>query len=424
MKSPLELAALATVAVPGMQVIELRAPQYDDEYASVTGVVDSNGHSWIVMASKEETTAEDIGQLSRTISYLRLRQGDGDIPFEVPQLHGAASTSPTTYAYVFSLTGGHALHEDQLQGDGLLAASLGRALALLHNLDPVPVAGLGVRAVSVEDARLDLRRTLASIGREVPAGLRKRWNIALDEDCLWTFDAAPVHGDLDLKNVLADDGAVISITGFRYFRMDDPAIDLAWILPLADESFIARLLQAYSSVRSVPDLHLLTRAQLYSELALLQWLQYGQESGDSQIVAEAVQMLSSLDTDLGGALLISPSKPVAEIRFTVDDEPLYRLQRQDSEAGAEVDAATDSYEAGAEPFEDGPAPDDLDLTPTAAMMGRALFEPQMPEDSAPGEPESDDQDTVDAAEVEALSADTEALWAPEVSDEGETDQAG
>ena len=47
-KSPLELAALATAAVPGMRVTALRPPTYSDELSTVTGIEDAAGHRWIV----------------------------------------------------------------------------------------------------------------------------------------------------------------------------------------------------------------------------------------------------------------------------------------------------------------------------------------------------------------------------------------
>lgn len=342
-KSPFELAALASAAVPGLRVTELREPQYDDLLTSVTGLVDVEGNSWTVVASREETTPEDIARQARILSYLHARHAADDIPFEVPQLHGVAATGRSTYAYVYSDTGGRPLQDTQLRADGLLAASLGRALARLHNLSAEEMTALGADTATTDQVRQDLRESLAKAGREVPAALRKRWNIALDEDVLWSFDPVPIHGDLGPASILSEDGAVLSITGFRYLRPGDPSLDLAWILPLADEPFIVRMLQAYSQVRTTPDLHLMTRAQLHSELALLQWLQYGQAHSDEEIVTEAKEMLDELDSDLDGALLIASSKPVAEIRFTVDEEPLYRLKANataDSVSAVGVDGAS------------------------------------------------------------------------------------
>lgn len=40
-KTPYELAALATVAVPRLEVAGLRPPQFSDEVLSVTGLIDT-----------------------------------------------------------------------------------------------------------------------------------------------------------------------------------------------------------------------------------------------------------------------------------------------------------------------------------------------------------------------------------------------
>ena len=62
-KSPLELAALATAAVPGMRVTALRPPTYSDELSTVTGIEDAAGHrsrrppaSWTGSARHTTTT--------------------------------------------------------------------------------------------------------------------------------------------------------------------------------------------------------------------------------------------------------------------------------------------------------------------------------------------------------------------------------
>lgn len=343
-KTPLELAALATAAVPGLKVTELKDPQYDDDFASVSGVIDAEGNTWTVMASKEKFSSSEVATLSHFLNLLDGARMVASLPFSVPQLRGAVATEPGTYTFVYSDTGGRPLVESQVLIDGLLAASLGRSLAALHNLGVSEFIETGAPVVSAEKARTALQRTLGTSGLKIPSGLRRRWTVALDEDVLWSYQPTLIHGDLGLANVLADGGAVISLTGFKYLRVDDPAIDLAWLLSIADEAFIQRFQGTYSAHRKAPDLHLLTRAQLHSEIALLQWLQFGHETDDSQVVADANSMLTELDTDLGGALLVKSSRPVVEIHFEANDEPLHqvssRTETSPSRAG-HVDAPPD-----------------------------------------------------------------------------------
>ena len=65
-KSPLELAALATAAVPGMRVTALRPPTYSDELSTVTGIEDAAGHRWIVTCPHEEVSGPWTGSARHT----------------------------------------------------------------------------------------------------------------------------------------------------------------------------------------------------------------------------------------------------------------------------------------------------------------------------------------------------------------------
>lgn len=338
-KKPLELAALATAAVPGLKVTALKEPQYDDDFASVSGLLDAEGNSWTVVASKEAYSEEEVNAQARLLGMLEKLRDQGVLPFSIPQMRGAVSTGPSTYTFVFTDTGGDPLVESQVLVDGLLAASLGRALAELHNVDISAFVQVGVPVSSLETTRKSLLNVLATAGHEVPVRLRQRWKIALEEPTLWSADPTVIHGDMGLANVLADGGAVISLTGFKYLRVDDPAVDLAWLLSIADENFISRFQSTYSAHRRAPDLHLLTRAQLHSEIALLQWLQFGQESHDQQVVADARQMLVDLDRDLDGGLLVKSTQPVEDIHFEAADEPLNQLTAKEAAYSTDRDSS-------------------------------------------------------------------------------------
>lgn len=390
-KTPLELAALATAAIPGLKVTELRDPQYDDEFASVSGVVDAEGNSWTVVASKEEFSSSEVNLLSHLLALLDSARVGGALPFSVPQLRGAVATDPGTYTFVYSDTGGRPLQEAQVLADGLLAASLGRSLAGLHNLQVLDFAESGCPVLPAEATRKALKKTLLAMGGDVPAGLKRRWRVALDEDVLWSYQPTLIHGDLGLANVLADGGAVISLTGFKYLRVDDPAIDLAWLLSIADGAFLQRFQETYSAHRRVPDLHLLTRAQLHSEMALLQWLQFGRETGDAQIVADAQAMLADLDADLDGALLVRSSEPVAEIHFDATEEPLMQLSASEGELppsdapGRAAAGSVGTGSAGVMPAAETPGATDPDAV-TEALETELDWEGPSDQEQGEGEP--------------------------------------
>jgi len=87
-KSPLELAALATAAVPGMRVTALRPPTYSDELSTVTGIEDAAGHRWIVTCPHEEVSGPALEATSGILDRLGQAHDHDYIPFDVPRLAG------------------------------------------------------------------------------------------------------------------------------------------------------------------------------------------------------------------------------------------------------------------------------------------------------------------------------------------------
>ena len=67
---------------------------------------------------------------------------------------------------------------------------------------------------------------------------------------------------------------------------------------------IDRFRETYGHERRATDLHVFTRAQLLSEIALVRWLVHGLHAEDSSIVEEARAMLDDLANDLDGEPLL------------------------------------------------------------------------------------------------------------------------
>ena len=66
--------------------------------------------------------------------------------------------------------------------------------------------------------------------------------------------------------------------------MGDPALDIAWIQATASDAFLERFCETYGHERRAIDLHVFTRAQLLSEIALIRWLVHGLHAEDQTIV--------------------------------------------------------------------------------------------------------------------------------------------
>ena len=308
--TPLKLAALATVAVPGLQVTGLRADSYSDEVRSVANIVDASGNRWTVTCSNETIAGPAAEAEAAILQRLATTHDVNRIPFDVPRIKGTTRTRDGNRVYVHQDLGGRPLEDSDLADDPLLPASLGRALAALHNLPERVYTDVSVPSHSAIECRAGLLSMLdeAPARAAVPVNLRIRWQGALDDLSLWRFPPAPIHGDLQGNAVYVSRGSVVGIAGFTSACVGDPAVDIAWVQAVASDAFLERFREAYSHEREATDLHLFTRAQLMSELALVRWLLHGAHTDDHSVVEEARAMLADLSSDLGELRLVE-SRP-------------------------------------------------------------------------------------------------------------------
>ena len=311
-KSPLELAALATSAVPGMRVSALRPPSYSDELSSVTGIEDAAGNRWIVTCPHEEVSGPALEATSGILDRLGQAYEHDYIPFDVPRLAGQAKVSGGASVYVHRDPGGHAPTPEELDSDLLLPASLGRALAALHNLPETVFSAIGLPTYTAIECRDRNLALLDEAAREVtiPPSLWSRWEAALEDVSLWRFPSAPIHGDIQERCLSVQRGSVLAIGGWTSAHVGDPALDIAWIQATASDNFLERFRETYGHERRATDLHVFTRAQLLSEIALVRWLVHGLHAEDSSVIDEARAMIADLAADLDGEPLL-PSHATA-----------------------------------------------------------------------------------------------------------------
>lgn len=84
---------------------------------------------------------------------------------------------------------------------------------------------------------------------------------------------------------------------------------------------------------------------MLSELETLRWYVRGVQAGDQVWRREGVQALRDLDADIGDQRLVATRREVVEITFTVDDEPLLKLQPHGTVAGSDRSAVQDQARA-------------------------------------------------------------------------------
>lgn len=297
MRSPLALAALATVAVPGFDARDVRgaAGAGDDDVAIVT---DTQRHRWVVRAPRTAAAGAALEAELVLLSALVEQVDAGKVPFDVPRIIGAAPLEEGGRVVVHRELSGRPVALDHLAPGPGVAASLGRSIAALHELPPALVEDAGLPVYDAPGYRSRRQAEVDEAARtgRVPATLLRRWEERLEDVSLWKFSPTVVHGDLSGEHVLVADGAVTGVVAWGEAKVADPADDLAWLLVAAPQDAIDSIMEAYQLRRTeLTDPHLADRALLAGELALARWLLYGVRSGDDEVVADAVQMLDELD---------------------------------------------------------------------------------------------------------------------------------
>src|SRR5580765_3297306 len=304
-RSSLLLAALASVAVPGLDPVSVELvpsdPQHDYDLAFVT---DSTDRRWMVRAPRTAAAAARM-EMSLALLPLLARR----VPFGVPAPKGFVALKEGGRACVYPALPGHTVDFTAIPAGRGLAVELGRAIAALHNLDARLFDEAGLPAYDPDAYRTrrlaDLDRAAAT-GR-VPTTLLTRWESALEDVNLWRFAPTPIHGDLTGDQVLAvftdeedaSTGTIKAFTGWEGAKVADPADDFAGLVAEADPETLETVLEAYAHARvERPDANLLVRARLASELGLLAELTRALTAGWDEAADAHTAALRRLDDEV------------------------------------------------------------------------------------------------------------------------------
>lgn len=395
-RPPLTLAALATAAVPGLEVRRARAHtrRSNGGYDSVE-LESADGRRLVIRAprsqSAETEQSADLVAIRAMTPGIRSR-----LPFHVPGFVGQAPIDGTR-AIVTEFLPGAVRTADQLTDDERLAISVGTAIAAIHTLPGGFIGEAGLPRESAGDARdgvVELIGRTADTGR-LPAAILRRWEQATDDEALWRFRPTVVNGALTADSILVDGETVTAIIGWSALSVGDPARDLHWLLTSRGAAAEAAL-DAYTTGRGGgADAHLPQRALLYGELELARWLVHGVKQRDAAIIDDAVALLDGLVAsvhDHASEPLSPETGPilaVADVERLLDDTPRDHPPR---EGGATL--LTDSYdfselerrEAGERPSVpmDATAPIPLDLSD----WGDAVVPPEPPSQREAGDDDS------------------------------------
>ncbi len=276
----------------------LRSPHSDSDF-DVVVVKDATGRRWLVRAPRRPAAGAALEAERGLLQALNRAKEAGLVDFTVPAPAGAATLADGDgRAIVYREAPGAPLVLAEVVGGPGLAASIGRALASIHELPVQLVEDLGLPSYSAEEHR-ERRLTELDAGVQtglVPPRLADRWEHQLENVAWWRFEPTVVHGDMGEHQLFVREGQVSGVVDWMDARVADPADDMAWLVASAPEDVLDSVVEAYGMARrETRDPHLLDRARLASEMALLRWLMYGVRTDDQAIIEDGQGMLSDLE---------------------------------------------------------------------------------------------------------------------------------
>lgn len=354
-RSELAIAALATVAIPGLDIYQARtAPAPDGCEAAF--VLDSEARQWLVKVPLNAGAGSALEAETAFLKAVEPYVSSGSLPFVVPQPAGYAPLLEGGRAIVYPRIVGNPLDISALRPGPGASASLGRAIGALHSLPINIVEDSGFPSYSTEQYR---ERRLAELDEGatsglVPVPLLRRWESALENVALWRFAPVITHTNLSAESVIMSHGQVGGITDWSQVQVGDPADDLAWLVAAAPVESADSIIEAYQLRRAESlDKHLIDRAMLGSELALLRWLLHGVRGDNAEIIEDAQSMLADLleatvdDTHTGSftvSTLPAPRDRMPVVRMIGDTSNISIGSGDESTVGPEHNALSSNSE--------------------------------------------------------------------------------
>ncbi|MFC0581363.1 phosphotransferase [Micrococcoides hystricis] len=342
--SPMELAALASAAVPGLRPTAVAALADDGRDFAAALVQDEQGNRWRVRsplhaeaAMRLETELQVLSGFSNAVR--------ASLPFHLPSAAGAVRINELR-TFVYNHVSGQVLDLAALVDSGAgTAVDIGRSIAAIHNLDESVVDLVNLPSYSAEQfrqRRLNELDQAAATGK-IPVSLLRRWEHAMEDTGMWSFEPVVVHGDLHEDHLLFERGKVSAVMGWTDLHVGDPADDFAWLATVADEDFKDQVLTAYEKERhGAADDHLSLRAALSAEFALAQWLLKGLATNDTEMVEQGQGMLEQLAEDIerygGQEVSVTPMENESKTAEQVDDGN----EAEESSAEAAQDSSAES----------------------------------------------------------------------------------
>lgn len=306
--TPLMLSALATSAVPGLQAVSAHGMSSAERDSAL--IHDVNGQAWMVELPTSE--AEQIRFQARLDALRALGEGlRTRLPFQVARVAGTTDVQGRTLA-VTDYIPGHTPSAKQINAEA--AGSIARSLAAIHELPSAIVIESHRPALSSLD---ELREAAHIVDRTaatglLPQSLLRRWEAACEDRGLWHFESSVIHGQMQIGRFVLEGSQVVGVTGWRHFRVADPARDIAWLTTPASQAFATPVITEYRSARPGVDRWFLQRARFWAELDVARWLLHGIDTRSESITQDAAGMLQALNDRVSGDLDAAITQPITK----------------------------------------------------------------------------------------------------------------
>lgn len=335
-RTAMELAALASAAMPGLDIVQAAASPDDPRAFDSAIVTDADNNHWRVRSPRNSQAAfrleTEIQVLSGFTPAIRAH-----LPFRVPSVAGAVQID-TLRTFMYHQMPGFPVDLDTItQAERQTIDDIGRIIAAIHKLPSSVVETADLPSYGAEQLRARLLSELdqMALTGKVPSPLLRRWEHAFEERQMWTFVPRVVHGDFDETSLLIDRERAVGVTAWTDLHIGDPARDFIWLASTDSIEFREAVISAYHRHMDVAadqlDLHIMRRAALAAEFSLAKYLMSGVHASDEQVVAEAQTMLAELASDVeqtGGQDIgqhfwepSAMSEPVFESEHDIADDP-------------------------------------------------------------------------------------------------------
>lgn len=295
--TPITLAALATSAVPGLQVTGYRVLRLDDAVEHSVILESSEGELLVQLPT---SSAAEVHHSAKILGQSALTAGVREqLPFDAPRVLGITRKDDTRAIVSSYLSGDHFNVED-LTEDALLLGSIAESLAAIHSLPLSVVTQQGLRARTPSDARLDAHELVQRSYQTglVPETVSRHWTAILSDAPLWDFQPLVIHGTLSDDTLLLSEDTVTGILDWSGLSIGDPAVDFGWLWA-AGEDVLTTALEVYAaSLPANAVSGIIERSRFWHELEIAQWLLHGIEHKDDEIVSDAIELFDQLVSHL------------------------------------------------------------------------------------------------------------------------------